>query len=252
MAIDTETLRAQLRNFRTRSAAIREAEAAGPEAFDAAAALLNDANEAVRWSAMQILVKLGDKRAVGPLVGMLERGTSAMEAANALRRLTGQDYGEDAAEWKRWADFESEPDVVGERLKLSDEALLNAAIDGLTAKVGARQGDRFGVHVSLPNGREQWVYVDFSGKDPDGSEIVRMYTLCGKAMPERFEWALKQNMRLPYGAIGLGRHDGERHFVMLNALPRATADAEEIAKSVMALATHGDKIETMLGEDDKF
>lgn len=251
MAVDVENLRLQLRNFRTRAAAIDEAVNAGRAAVEPVIQLLNDRNEATRWSAMKILAEIGDTRGVGPLIALLERGKNAMEAANALRTITGRDFGEDAAAWRKWASDAGAVDGAQERPALSDQELMEAATKDLPAGMAAK-GNRYAVKVSLPNGRSQRVRVDFGVKDSEGEPLVRLYTPCGKAGEERYEWALRNNMNLPYGAIAIARIEGERYFVMVNTYLRATVDPEDISKTLMTLAAKGDAVEKILTGEDRF
>ena len=249
MAIDTQMLRAQLADFRTRKEAITAAVETGDEAIDAAVDLLNDRKESVRWSALRILSEIGDTRAVAPLIAMMEKGKSTTEAANALAHITGQHFGEDLAAWRSWAK-EAQPDTARERKALSNPELVQAGTEGLDASVETKKDDRYLVTVRLPDGRSQRVYVVFSAKDTEGEPIVWLYTPCGESTPDKYEWALKKNLRLPHGAIGIAKIEGVNCFVMSNTHLRATVDAEDIAKSILALATHGDAVEKMLtGED---
>jgi HEAT repeat protein len=65
--------------------------------------LLKSENEEVRKS---IYSKKGPdkKAAVGILIGLLRDKDEAIQAAalDALKKLTGQDFGEDHARWKAW------------------------------------------------------------------------------------------------------------------------------------------------------
>ncbi len=251
MSIDTAMLRARLADFRTRKDAINDAINAGSDAVGPALELLHDRSDAVRWSATRILGEIGDKSAVGPLIEMLERGHSAVAAGNALREITGQDFGENGTSWREWAAEEAGMSVSSEREQLCDEDLVNAAVKPMNATIRKTREDRYLATVSLLAGRSQRVYIVFSAKDSEGEPIVWLYTPCCAAAPDKYEWALKRNLRLPYGAIGLAKIDGIDCFVMSNTHLRATADPEEIAKSIMNLATKGDAVEKMLSGDDK-
>jgi len=249
MAIDKQSLRAQLADFRTRKEAITAAVEMGGETVDVAIELLEDRKESVRWSAYRILTELGDPRAVGALIARLEKGKSKSEAANALATITGQNFGDDVAAWREWAG-QTHPEAARKHKALSNEELIQAGTQGLNASVETRKNDRYQVTIRLPDGRSQRIYVVFSAKDSEGKPFVWLYTPCCKADPAKYEWALKKNLRLPYGAIGIAKIDGENYFVMSNTHLRATVDAEDIAKSLLALATHGDAVEKMLtGED---
>ena len=97
-----------------------------------------------------------------------------------------------------------------------------------------------------PDGRSQEVYVDFSRVDPDGRPIVYLCTACGAVDPAKFEWALKLNMIIPYGAIGIAKVEDDNCFAMVNTYLRETANPREIGFSVKTLASEGDSIEKAL------
>jgi hypothetical protein len=249
--LDSDNLRALLRDFRTRSATIDEAVHAGEEAIEPAIGLLQDRNEATRWSAVQILSEIGDERAVEPLLKLMERGKHRVAAANALRQITGKDCGDDVAEWRKTLGAPGASGPATERTELSDEELVRAATRDMDATLSG-QGQRYAVQVRLDNGRRQQVYIDFGSKDAERAPLVRMYTLCGKADPARYEWALKNNMRLPYGAIGIATLEGKPCFAMVDAYLRATADPEDVAKSILNLAANGDMVEKVLTRKDNY
>lgn len=252
MAIEVDVLREKLKNFRTRAAAIDEAISLGEEAVEPAIELLHDRNEATRWSAIKILSEIGDQRAAPALIALLERGKSAIEAGNALRVITGQDLGDDADSWRAWAAAEPTADtIIPEQIELSDDALIRAATHGLNVAIASR-GDRHTVEVLLPDKRKQRVCVDFSATDSEGAALVRLYTPCAKASADKYEWALKNNMNLSYGAIGLARIEGEYWFTMVNTHLRATVHPEALAKSILTLARKGDTVERLLSGEDKY
>jgi HEAT repeat protein len=70
--------------------------------IDAASRALKDENPEVRMQAADVLKDAGDQRAVDALVGALgdEHWGVRAHAAAALRKLTGKDFGQDAAKWR--------------------------------------------------------------------------------------------------------------------------------------------------------
>jgi HEAT repeat protein len=70
----------------------------------------------VRGIAAEALGKIGDTRAVEPLIGLLKDRSSTLgvllrkppmivpreDASRALGRITGQDFGIDAEKWQEW------------------------------------------------------------------------------------------------------------------------------------------------------
>ena len=95
------------------------------------------------------------------------------------------------------------------------------------------------------------ITISFGSKDFEDEPLVVLYTECGPAHPKNFEWALRQNLRMSFGAIGIRDRDGEPIFVMLNTHPRALVSPEEIRKSVLLLARKGDALEDALTHGDQ-
>jgi len=251
MAVDVEELRRGLRDHRTRSATIDRALDYRAEHIEPTIELLSDRNEPVRWSAIRILSEIGDERAIEPLIGLVERGRNATDAANALRAITGQDFGDDAAEWRRWRSGGSDTPIEQKTAILSDDDLLAEAARDLPIVVDGGE-QRYTATVSLAGGRSQRVWIDFSRKDPEGRPIVQLATPCGVSDPARYEWALKLNMSIPYGAVALALLGKSLCFAMVDTHLRATVDPQDIATSVMTLARQGDSIEKALASEDRY
>jgi HEAT repeat protein len=251
--MNIEELRRRLRNIHTRSAAINAAIDAGETVIDTLLVLLQDRNEGVRWSAIRILSEIGDDRAVGPLIALLEQSKNTIDVARALRAITGEEeLGDDPQEWRSWARQDSRLRSSAGDGMLSDHELLEAATRDLPVTI--KYGEA-GVHllkVSLPEERSQQLWIDFTRTDPDGQAIVQLSTPCGLADAARYESALKRNMSIPYGAIALGTLNDALHFVMVDSYLRRTAHPEDIAESITSLAAHGDAVERMLSEEDRY
>jgi serine/threonine-protein kinase len=62
---------------------------------------------------------------------------------------------------------------------------------------------------------------------------------------------LELNAVMPHGAIAIEPVDGQPHFVMAHAYPRATCDPDEIRRSVLAIARHADEVERLLTSEDR-
>lgn len=213
--------------------------------------LLQDRNEGVRWSAIRILSEIGDKRAVGSLITLLEQSRNTVDVARSLRAITGrEDLGDDAQEWTKWAMQDPETRNSAGGALLSDDDLMEAAIQDLPVTLKRGEAGVNLLQVSLPEGRSQQLWIDFTQSDPEGQAIVQLSTPCGLADAGRYESALKRNMSIPYGAIALGTLNDALHFVMVDSYLRRTAHPADIAESIMSLAAHGDAVEQSLCEED--
>jgi hypothetical protein len=251
MDMDRDELRRGLRNFETRARMIEAAIDEGEGSIETVLPLLHDRSEAVRWSAIRILTEVGDERAIGPLVGVLERGKNETDTLNALCTISGEDFGTDIKAWRQWLLEDPELRATATDGILSDDSLLAAAIEGLPVSVSGN-GPDYALTVSLPEGRSQQVWIDFSKKDGDDQTIVQLCTPCGDSDQVRFEWALKMNMSITYGAVALAELDGRQCFAMVDSYLRATCDPEDLAKSLMSLAEQGDAIEKTLAHEDRY
>jgi hypothetical protein len=247
LKMNTEQIRQGLRNIKTRSATIDAVAAEGNAMIDNVLPLLQDRNEGVRWCAIKILSEIGDDRAIGPLIALLEQSKNVTDAANALRAITGKDFGDAAGEWRHWATQDTKISGV----ILSDEDLMAAGTKDLPVTV-KREGQLYSVDVSLPDGRSQQIWIDFSCKDPDGHSIIQLCTPCGNADPQKYETVLKLNMSIPYGAIAIASLDDTLCFTVVDSYLRDTVHPEDIAESIMSLARNGDSVEKSLSGEDRF
>ncbi len=249
--MNEKMVREGLRDIRRRSATIDAAIDAG--AVDAVIPLLQDRNEGVRWSAIRILGELRDDRAITPLIALLDQGKNVSDAHRALCEITGQDCGETSKAWRLWVAQNSELPAADEHklCPLTDAELVARAAAELPIETTG-EGHSYALSVSLPEGRSQQVWVDFSQKDPDGNTLVQLCTPCGKIDPARYESVLKLNMSLPYGAIAIAEVDSTLCFVVVDTYLRVTAHPEDIANSVMSLAHHGDSIEALISDEDRW
>ncbi|MFC1497913.1 HEAT repeat domain-containing protein [Verrucomicrobiota bacterium] len=249
--MNTEEIRRGLRNIKTRPGTIDAVAEKGDAVIDNILPLLQDRNEGVRWSAIRIMSEIGDNRAVGPLITLLEQSKNAVDAVNALRSITGQDFGEESGEWRNWATQDPKIRNTAGAGIFSDQDLLTEATRDLSVTVSG-QGPQYTVAVSLLDGRSQKVWIDFSCKTPDGQSIVQLCTPCGDADQQKYEAVLKQNMAIPYGAIAIASLDDAICFAMVDSYLRKTVHPEDISASIMSLAVHGDSLEKSLSGKDRF
>jgi HEAT repeat protein len=112
---DTRAIPELVRIFSDRRSSSQEAAAGalvriGQPAVPALITVLSEGNVAARSWAPYALGKIGDRRAVGPLVEAAERARREKawwiltRTTRALKELTGKNFGEDAAKWRSWWD----------------------------------------------------------------------------------------------------------------------------------------------------
>lgn len=237
---------AHLDEFRTRRAARRRLVAIGEPAVDALIECLKDRDEAIVWCGVTSLKELGAQKAIGPLIDLLEKGELPVEVSDALAEITGQDFGVDADRWRRWQESGSgtaTPQSVGA------ETLMKRAAQGTSMTVSG-SGDRYEVTVSLRSGRQQSIAVVFGQNDPEGDELIVVYSDCGAASSQYYEAVLRKNMKVPYGAYGIAEVGGEPHFVMADTLLRADAGDAALRKSIQNVARRADAVEKVVQKED--
>jgi len=261
MAESLDRLIADLADYRTRRRAIDEIIARGKEAVEPLISLLSSQEEGVLWSAIRILGRIGDERAVAPLVETMARGAEEEAAAEALRRITGQDFGTDVGKWRAYLQGKGltsrapssaveVPAAEAERaLDLSDEEIIKRICEGTTIGYFFH-GDTWNLDVALAGGRHQRVKLLFGAKDPEGSALVVVYTECGPAVRDRWEWALRANLTLRWGSIAIRTVNRRPIFVMVRNLLRRGLNISELKKTVLSLAEKGDLMERMLTLED--
>jgi len=129
------------------------------------------------------------------------------------------------------------------------ESLLHEALDGEPHVEWQRTGQQYQVNVRLRDGRRQRVFIEISDH-PFHDRLLQIYSLCCPAEEHYYRDALTLNSQLFHGALALREVDGKEYFVMHDAYPRGTVDAEEIRRSVLELAMHADSVEHHLTGDD--
>lgn len=248
--MNTQAIRQNLYAIKTRAETMDALIEQGADSVAAVIPLLHDRDEGIRWAVIRILAEIGDTSALPPLVELLDQSKNVSEVVRALQAISGQDFGDRAADWRAWAlrkqgDGESVPGL------LSDPDLMAAAIRNLPATMSG-EGREYVVNVTLPDRRTHAVRIDFSLRDTEGQPVVQLTTPCGPAVAAQYEAVLKFNMSLLYGAFGLAMLDDTLYFALIHTHLRSTVHPEDIAKSIMCLATHGDSMEKSLSSKDQF
>ena len=130
------------------------------------------------------------------------------------------------------------------------ESLLREALADTSIQV-ERAGDRYVAQTQLPGGRSQTVFVESCAAEAISERVVKIYSVCGPANESFYRRALELNAVIPHGSIAIEKIDGQPHFVIGNAYPRATCDPEEIRRSVLTIAQHADDVERCLTGTDQ-
>lgn len=249
--MDTQTIRQGLYNIKTRAAMMDALIEKGGTVATTIVPLLQDRDEGIRWAVIRILAEIGDEGVIPPLLALLDQSRNVSEVIRALQAITGQDLGDKAIAWREWMVQKQTGNGSIPAGFLSDKDLVVAAIKDLPVTMSG-DGQEYAVGVSLPNQRTQNIRIDFSGRDADGQPVVQLTTPCGPAVPEQYEAVLKLNLSIPYGAIGLALLDDTLCFALVHTHLRATAHPEDLAKSIMCLAHHGDSLERKLSPTDNY
>jgi serine/threonine-protein kinase len=129
------------------------------------------------------------------------------------------------------------------------ESLLHESLRGTGIEIEG-SGNRFELIVHLPEGRKQRVVVETCTAAAISEQVVRIYSICGRACEQHYRRALELNPTFPYGAVGLEQIEGVAYFVMTNAFPRATCDPAEIRHSVLGIAERADAVEHCVSGED--
>jgi hypothetical protein len=207
---------------------------------------LGSTNESVVWAAVTSLGEMRAREAIGPLVGMLEQGRLTLDVSEALKLITGQDFGADLAAWRRWMDDSGA--VAAPSLDVEQCVRQTAAYLGVEP---SGSGDSYRFKLSLADGREQKVAVFFGRKDDQDDELVVIYSECGPAKPKYYEAVLRKNLTIPAGAFGLRDVDGQPNFVMVDTMLAAIVTPSLLAKRIENIAARADMVEKVLAKEDR-
>jgi len=206
---------------------------------------LDSTNESVVWAAVTSLGELRAQEAVGPLVKMLERGRLTLDVSDALKLITGQDFGADLKAWRQWlskSGTAAAPALDIEHCVKQTGAYLGVEPGG--------SGNSYRFRLSLPDDREQKVAVFFRRKDDQGNELVVVYSECGPASPKYYEAVLRKNLTIPAGAFAVRDIDEKPNFVMVDTMLAATVTPSLLAKRIENIAARADMVEKVLAKDD--
>ena len=209
----------------------------GPEVVAVLGQALKDPERMVQENAAEALGRGQVPEAI-PALQKLARSESwslqytAKRAIEAIEAVTPQDQ---------------EPNVPAEpKASAAAQSDYQQLIREATQNLGARiewnpDGLQHKVTLPQPGGRKQIIYLGTGGTDSDGAPLIHVYTLCAPATPENHERALIYNMRISYGALAITEIQGQKMFVIVDAL---------LATSISQL--DGDKVEKNLTGKDLY
>ncbi len=241
MEDQVEKLIQGLEQFQTRAIAIRDLIRIGDDAVPPLIEALNSPFAPVRWSAVKVLGQIGNQQALDALLPLdkdPELGTTATEAIVRLKERLNRQAGPAETEVDQQRSIESH-----------EESFMEKVVEGTQIKM-TNEGNRFRLHVPTTAGRGQNVSIYFGARDKDGTGFIAVYTQCGKANPKHYEWALRQNAKLPLGAIALRDIHGQPWFVMINKHLARSADVDELRETILELARKADAMEKALTGTD--
>jgi len=244
---DSRELVEMLRSFRTRKEAMDRLVERGAEAAPALIEALGSRHEGVRWAAARCLGEIGALDAAPKLVELLASPADAGAARGALSRILGRDLGDNQSAWRNAIHAGAAKPEGGATTE--DELLVRDATSGLRAKVTPSGGTHF-VEVDLESGRKQTVRVVMGASDFEKSPIVIVYTECAPADPRLYEFALRTNLTLHYGALALREVDGRNRLVLFDSLSREGLAPQALRKSIAFVAEKGDLLEQRLTGQD--
>lgn len=129
------------------------------------------------------------------------------------------------------------------------EGMLHEAFADNSLVSWKRNGQQYILEVRQSNQRKQTVFIEPSDHQMH-ERLLLIYSICCDAQPEYYEEALRLNAEISHGGISIREVNGETKFVMVDTFPRSSVDAEDIRKSVIAVAQHADDVEKKLTDFD--
>ncbi len=208
-------------------------------------ACLDSPNESVVWAAVESLGELRAQAAVEPLIGLLERGRLTIDVCEALKLITGQDFGADVPAWQRWRQKSGNtpaPAYNFEQCVGQAAAYLGAEPSG--------SGNSVRFKLSLPDGREQKVAVYLRADNNKGDDLLVIYSECGPAQSKYYEAVLRKNLAIPSGAFAIRDVDGQPNFVMVDTMLAASVTPSALAKHIENIASRADMVEKAIAKED--
>jgi len=205
---------------------------------------LESHNSSVVWAGVVSLGELGVIEATEPLIELLERGKLAMDVADALARITGQDLGTDPRAWRKVLGAPSPPPGLDVARCVAQTA------DYLGVKPTGSNGT-YVFQLSLADGRKQKVAVFFDRHDAQERELVVLYSECGPANSKYYETVLRKNISMPFGAFAIRDVDGSPNFVIVETMAAGAVTPGILATKIEQIAARADQVEKQLTQEDR-
>ena len=234
----------QLSDPRTRRLARHKLVSAG--AVGPLLGCLDSTNESVVWAAVESLGHMRAGEAVGPLVDLLARGVLVVDVCEALTMITRQDFGANVKRWREWLQESADGSPPG-----IDVAECVRHAGGYLGVEPTGSENSYQFKLSLPENRTQKVMVYFGRQDPEGDELVVIYSECGPAKPQHYEALLRKNLMIPAGAFAIRDIGGKANLVMVDTMVADAVTPSALAKKIENIASRADVVEKSLAKEDK-
>ncbi len=129
-------------------------------------------------------------------------------------------------------------------------SIVRECLEGLDARVEGGP-DQFRVHFELPGDRKQEVqlWIDDGHR---GRRLVSVYSVCGPAEADHYEFALRLNADLTRGSLSVLDIDDRPMFVMTRNFEQGRASVNEIREALLEIARRSDWVEHQLTNADHY
>ncbi len=244
-----------LEDFRLRSDCIKKLVLCGEDAVAPLTEALTGApSEGAKWAMVKALGEIHDTDAVPALAPLLKDQNISSAVREALVNITGRDLGPDPGPWMSFSGNYSveTPEPFGDssqsipemrKTGLGDERLMELIFDEHSACSYKKISDgKFIADITGEEGDSQKIRIHFSEKDHEGEPIVIVFSKCGPAREKDYEYALRRNLKMPYGALAIAGKGEDAQFVMFNTLLRQDMSAVELRKSLFTVAERAGQI----------
>lgn len=216
-------------------------------AVDALIGCLDSHNESVVWAAVHSLKQLRSAKALPALVGLLERDVLPAEVTSALRAITGEDFGTDAARWRE--SIAAVRSAEGQAPSTAEVVQQTAA--QLRAELSGRE-PAWELLVPLSGGRRQRVVVRLIAAQGTQPALTLIYSECGPADPRLHEAVLRKNLTIPAGAFALREVEGRLLLALADTLPTQMLNPGLLAWAIENIGSRADLVERGLVEQDLY